>query len=78
MTNEVNLKRNERLGAILREGLRNTGGDYAWVAEYLGCSTTAVSNMFEGRNRPKMEKLPLLAYALEIDYETLIKVWRHK
>jgi transcriptional regulator with XRE-family HTH domain len=71
---KVKEKRNKAMAALLREGLRRTGGNQSWVAKYLECSPSAVSRFFRGEGRPSFDNLPLLAYALDINFETLIRV----
>jgi transcriptional regulator with XRE-family HTH domain len=70
-------KRNKAMAALLKDGLKRTGGNQSWVAEYLECSPSAVSRFFTGKGRPSLDNLPRLAYALDINLEELINVGRY-
>lgn len=69
---EKRQKRNKILSRLIKDTLREKGVEQNWLADFIGVTKQAVSNIILGKNRLGREKLPRLANALGLDLETLL------
>jgi transcriptional regulator with XRE-family HTH domain len=71
-------RKNKELSSLLKEGLKKSGGNQNWFAKCLGITRQAASRILRGIDRPRYERLPRIAYVLDIDFETLKRVGRYR